>query len=219
MAVVSDILYQALRKCKFRNTGDTTRVNEALAALNLMLKSWDENMIIPTKETFTLTASTYTYTIGSGGALDTTRPLSILSAYIQDSSGLDYEVEVSMSEIDYDRIDDKDAEARPTKLYYAAEFSSSLGKIYFNSAPESAETLQLTSNKGHSVYSALTDTIVQPPEYEKAMIYNLAVDIAEELGVKLAPSVFVQAERTKSLIEARNYKVPRANFDRALLRT
>lgn len=218
MATVSDILNHALRLNRQRNVS-TERLDEALTAFNVMLKSWGKSMHTPVKEDLTLTAGTEAYTIGSGGDFDTTRPIAIVSAYIRSSDGTDYEVSITMSSVTYDRLDDKDAEGRPTALYYDSQFSSGLGKIYFNSAPEEAETFQLTSIKPITAYTATTDTITQPVEYEKVMAYNLAVDLAPEYGMKLEPTVIQQAIILKNEIENRNAKITVSDLDTALLRT
>jgi len=216
--LVSDAVARALRLCGVRNVSDSQRIAEGMNALNLMLKSWGEHMLIPTKESFTLTVDTYEYTIGDGADFDTTRPMSILSAYIEDSSGYDYEVDVSMSPIDYDKITDKDYSTRPEKLYYAAEFNSQYGKIYFDSAPDTAETFYLTSFKGYTEYTSTSDVLVQPPEYEKAIIYNLAIDLAPEYSVQLMQTVINQAIMLKDEISKKIYKVPMSKIDGELLR-
>jgi len=217
MAIVSDILYGALRLCRVRTTS-STQMTEALSAFNLMLKAWEEAMITPTTSSFTLTASDAEYTIGTGGDLDTTKPMSIKSAYVRDSDGTDHEIEVSMSPIDYDLVSDKDYNGRATKLYYDADYSTGLGKVYLDCAYSTAETLYLTMYQGHTTYTAITETIVQPTEYEKAMTYNLAVDLAPEYGVQLMPTVIQQALILRNTIEVRNSKTPEADFDDALLR-
>ena len=217
MAIVSDITDVALRLCGVRVPG-ATREAEALSALNLMLKDWEENMLIPTKEDLTLVVGQSEYTIGTGGDFDTTRPESIMSAYILDSDYYSYGVDVFMAPQDYDKVSLKIDEARPNKLYYAAAFSSELATIYFNSEPETAETFVLTSFKGITEYDALTDTVVQPPEYEKCMAYNLAIDLAPEYSIQLMTTVIQQAIIMKAKIESRNLKVPLCELDNAILR-
>jgi len=217
MSLVSDVIYGALRLCRVRNTNSAI-LTEALDSLNLMLKSWEETMLTPTTESFTLTASTAGYTIGTGGTLDTAKPMSIKSAYIRDSDGVDYEVEVSMSPIDYNLVSDKDVDERANELYYDANYSSGLGCIYLNGAYSTAETLYLTSYKPITSYTAITDTITQPAEWEKAMRYNLAIDLAPEYGMALDPYILNEAARLRNIIECRNSSTPIAKFDSALLR-
>jgi hypothetical protein len=211
MATVNDICVKALRLIGIRDFTDTDRQDEALAALNALLTSWRLSMHhAMIEESFPLVAGTNSYTIGSGGDVDTARPIRILSAYIRDSSGLDHSVNVNMSKYDYDKIYDKDASERPTKLYYARE--NPLGIIYFNSNPESVETCYISSLKPYDVYTALTDTFLLPVEYEKAVHYNLAIDLAPEYWQE--PSIYVvqQAQILKDEIESENSIVPNAEI-------
>ena len=216
MSTVNDIIKRALRKCGIRDVTDTTKLTEAMNALNDMLESWEGILhYAPTEESFTLTAGTESYTIGSGGDFDTVRPIELLSAFIRDSSGVDYPVDVTLTKQEYDDIADKDASNRPDKLYYAPE--NPLGKIYFNYAPSSAETFHLASFKPYTAYTATTDTINEPTSYEKAMVFNLAVDLAPEYNITLNPTVVQQATILKYSLASRNSTVPEADFDNALL--
>lgn len=218
MAIVSDIIYGALRLCGIRDTTNATLIAEALTAFNDMRQSWEESLRhATTTESFTLTAATASYTIGSGGDFDTARPTKIESAFIRDSSGIDYPVDVTMTRKEYNEISDKDAAGRPSKLYYDPQ--NTLGYIYFDTAPESAETFYITSYKPYTEYAAITDTITEPVNYEKAMKYNLAIDLAPEYNIQLIPTVIEQAIILKNEILNRNSTpIPTASFDSALLR-
>jgi hypothetical protein len=200
---VLELVTEALRKTGSRDTTNTTLLANGLTGLNRLLSSWDE-ILIPytTVDSLALTAGTASYTIGVGGAIDTVRPLSIVSAYLRSSDGYDYDINVKLSRKDYDLVYDKDFAGRPTALYYNA--SNPLGYIYFDSAPSEADTFYMTSYKPITTYTALTDTILQPVEYEKAMIYNLAIDLAEENSIQLLPSVFQQAKILLDKITTRN---------------
>ncbi|MDH3324951.1 MAG: hypothetical protein OEL89_04900, partial [Candidatus Peregrinibacteria bacterium] len=110
-----------------------------------------------------------------------------------------------------------DAPGRPERLYYSLEYP--LGKIFFKTAPESAEDLYMASMKSLTIYSALTDTIDFPAEYEKFLIYNLAIDVAPEFNVNLQGNVIEQWGLLRNTISNRNANpIPTAKFDSALLR-
>lgn len=219
MATVNDIVTASLRLCGMRDETDTTRLAEGLEAFNTMIKSWEEILqYAPVEESaYTLTAGTESYTIGSGGDIDTDRPTKVKSAFIRDSANNDHILSVLLTKKEYDEIYDKDASRRPDALYYAPEYS--LGKIYLDSAPATAEDLYLTTFKPFSVYSSLNDTLSFPLEYEKALIYNLAVDLAPEYNVQLIPSVIEQSILTKNAIMIRNSEPTRSGkYDTALIR-
>lgn len=217
MAIVSDIVYAALRKIGIRDTSNTTRMAEALSCFNNMLSSWHESIIVPTSESFTLTVGDAEYTIGSGGDFNTVRPTKIISAYIRSTDNYDYPVDCYTSRQDYDRIAEKNLDGRPSNLLYVLEYP--LGKIYFDSEPESAETFYLTSVKPYAAYTTLADTILQPVEYENAMIYNLAVELAPEYN-QIAPNTVIEmAVILKNDITNRNAQpVPEVEFPSEILR-
>ena len=217
MAIVSDIVYAGLRKIGIRDTSNTTRMSEALTCFNNMLSSWDKDLIVPTTESFTLTVGDADYTIGSGGDFDTVRPIKLLSAFIRDADNYDYPVDTYLSRDDYNKFAQKNIDGRPSCLLYVLEYP--LGRIIFDSEPESAETFYLTSHKPFSPYTALSDTILQPVEYENAMIYNFAIEIAPEYNITPDNLVIEQSMLLKDQIQNRNSQpVPEVEFPSELLR-
>jgi hypothetical protein len=218
MSTVNDIVTSSLRKIGMRDTTNTTLLANGLTALNNLLSSWEE-ILIPytTVDSLTLIAGTNSYTIGVGGTINTTRPTSIVSAYIRNSDGYDFDVNVKLSRKDYDLVYDKDFAGRPTGLFYNP--TNPLGTIYFDSSPSEVETFYMTSYKPISPYVALTDTILQPLEYEKAMIYNLAIDLAEENNIQAIQSVYQQAQILLNKITTRNSEpTSKAKLDLGLYR-
>lgn len=212
-----DLIKGSLRLCGVR-LPSTTQLDEALTALNQMINIWNaENLMVYdiVKESFTLTSGTSIYTIGSGGDFDTDRPQKIIDAFIRDDSDCDHPVDVTMTEKEYNAIYEKGVDQRPERLYYRPSYS--LGYIYFDSEPDSAETLYLDSWKQIDELAALTTTVSLPKEYESALRFNFAVFIAPEYGITLDKTVIQLASITKNILE--NFNVPivgRAEFDSAL---
>jgi len=212
--LVSEMIAAALRLCRIRNTTEET-LDEALKALNLMLKTWDESIVMPKIEEFTLLTTAGSYSIGSGGDFNTVKPLRILSAFITNSSGESYMVD-KMSVKEYAKLN-KTSPGRPNKLYYDSDYDFNLGMIYFNTVPSSSETLSLITHTPFTEYALTTEMIVQPTEYHKAMIYNLAVDLAPEYGMALMPTVIQQSLMLKDVIQRRNIRISNGIYDNALL--
>lgn len=216
MSDINTIIESALRKLGIREIS-AARWVDALEAVNQLQYSWSDSLHhAPVIENFTLTAGTASYTIGVGGVFNTSRPIKIISAFIRDSSGNDHEV--GMMPVDeYNRIYDKDASGRPTRMYYHP--SNTLGVLYFDRAPSSAETLYITSIKPPTPYTLTSETFTMPVEYELAFIHNLAVLIAPEYNMQAPPDVVNTANVLLEAISARNFNpVPLAQFDNALLR-
>lgn len=197
----SDIINSAYRKNGIASPS-TPQTANGLEALNDLLSSLSaDGLIIPytTSETFTLVVGTASYTWGSGGTITTTRPLRVIDAYIRDSNGVDYPVDVTMTEKEYDAIADKDASARPTRLYYNPQFT--LGKIYLDYAPDAAETLYLISEKPLTEIATAATTVSLPDFYKNFLKYNLAVILAAELKNKLSVEIVQLAVESKNTVE------------------
>src|SRR3972149_11634107 len=96
MASVSTMILRSLRMTGEKIRGGTLNSNEqieCLAELNSMLDSWsNENLLIHSlsQTSFALTASQGTYTIGSGGDFNMTRPTRIVDpCFVRDTDDSD----------------------------------------------------------------------------------------------------------------------------------
>ena len=220
MATAKTITDAAYRLNSILNPS-TDQNESSLEALNNMISSWSaEGLLIPynTIESFILTVGKSIYTVGSGGDFDTIRPLKIIDAFIRDSGNDDHPVDVSMTRVEYNAIVQKDAEARPTRLYFDPQYPK--GQIYFDCEPETAETLHLTSEKAITELATLDTTVDLPVFYKEALVYNLAIRLSQELDVQLARETLNIAMFNKNSIEninARDKIFKQAKFDSALI--
>lgn len=189
-------------------------IQDGLEALNMMLDSWglNRNMVYAlTRESFTLTPGTGVYTMGSGGTLSTTRPLDIQSAYVRDEAGNDYPVDVRSDMEEYNAIVSKTTQGLPYRLWYDTQ--NTLGKLYLQYAPDKAYTLFVDSWKTISQVASSSTTISLPPGYERAIKYNLAIELAPEYGISVSDEVAYIAKESKKDIENINAPKPVAGFE------
>lgn len=220
MATAREIIRRSLRLCEAIGGGDTVdgdaKETNAFGYLNDMLVFWGtEKLLVPylTTETFSLVAGTSAYTIGASGTFNTVRPNKIISAFIRDSSNNDYLLDIISLE-EYDGFALKTTSARPNKLLYLPE--NPLGKIKLYPTPSAAESLIIDSWKTLAQIALVTDSFVLPPEYVRAITYNLAVEIAPEYGV-VKNELIRQAEMAKKAIKSVNSQIPpQSSFDSAL---
>ena len=187
----------------------------AFTALNDMISSWGTRFVFPyrTKESFDLVVGQAEYTIGSGGDFDTTRPMSIRSAYLVDSDDYTYLLDI-IADIDYNRIGIKTSDGRPTKVYYINEYS--LVKVVFDKETDVAYTVYFDFTKNFTEFAAIGDAISLPNEYKEALIYNLAIKLAEDNSIDLPASIPRNAMNSLILLGrllASNKKPPVATFD------
>lgn len=216
MATVQTLIDRALRMNGRLGSGRSPTANETadcLIALNAMLGSWRNERLLAyalVEHSLTLTANDGQYTIGSGGDINTTRPVKIESAFCRDDD-LDTPIEVIDKTI-WDRIGDKTETAEIVEyLYYDPAMSS--GNLNFWPIPSVANAVKITVWAPLSEFSAASDTVTLPPGYEDALAYNLAVRISPEYGEGVTPLVIQLAQETKAAIKRVNIPRTTVNTD------
>lgn len=187
----------------------------AFESLNDMISLWGAMFLVPyrVRESFDLVAGTRNYTIGSGGTFDTVRPMRITNITLRDSDDYNYPITL-LSGKEWDAIPYKENSGRPTKVYYKPEYP--LGVIRFNKKPSTADKVYICSWKNFTEFAAITTEVSLPNEYKDAMIYNLAVRLAEDNSIELPRSVGRHAISSLVLLGrllASNRRVPKATFD------
>lgn len=190
-----DIIQAAMRKLVVYASGETPSANEladGLSALQSMLRKWAGKHVLvfaSTKESVTLTPTQYLYTWGTGGYINTTRPYQVLGAYILDGSGTTHPVDL-ITEGKYRDIGVPNTTSRPYALFFHPTFP--LAEVYLYPVPSDAEALYLDSFKPFtetSSFDSLNSTLSFPPNYEEAIIYNLAMRLADEFGKTISPTI------------------------------
>jgi hypothetical protein len=181
--------------------------NDALNSLNDMIDSWsNENLMAYTKvrEVFPLVSGQQTYTMGAGGNFNTSRAQRIENALIQPPN-MSTALEIPM------KILNKDQYAgiliKPLQstfpLYIYAEGAYPLDNINVWPVPNTTCNIALYSWKTINNLT-LTTTLSLPPGYQRALRYNLAVDLAQEYGRMLSEDVKAIAIESKSVLKRKN---------------
>lgn len=204
----------AYRKCGI-SSPTSAEDDDALEALNNMISLWGIDFLVPyvTRESFSLVIGQAEYTIGSGGDMDTVRPVSIANCYLKDSDNYSYAVKFFGAK-DYNRIAQKTYEGKPSKFYYIPEYP--LAKIIFNYEADETYTAYFEFWKNLTEFALLTTNVDLPAEYKKAMIYNLAIELAEDNSIELPSTVYHAAGTSLSLISrisAISRPAPMVRFD------
>tara|TARA_R110001599_G_scaffold173340_2_gene365171 strand:- start:21681 stop:22430 length:750 start_codon:yes stop_codon:yes gene_type:complete len=232
---VGDIIRSSMRKIGVLSPGEPLPANEgddALETFTQMVDAWtNETLLIPVVNavTFGLLAGQSEYTIGiypepvpvplPVNHIETARPERILGAFIRDGSGTDY-VQELFDVKTYNRISRKTSSARPSRIYNRKGWP--LNTLIFDSMPFADETLHLEVVQplaGILPTAGLTDVINLPPGYERALIYNLALDLADEWGKQPSAAVATHAVTGKKLIKRNNYRTLVLGMDRAVAST
>lgn len=192
MTTALDVITGAARLIGVAYKSEALSADEAadgLTALNDMLGTWSNDNLITyafAEENFPLTSGTATYSIGSGQTFNTVRPITINYAYVR-SGTIDYEVKI-ISPTEYDAITSKSVGGGiPLYLSYRNEYPNATLSVY--PLPGSGYTLYLESNKPLIGPATLSTVFDFPPGWNRAVRFNLAVDLASEYGVPLPEQV------------------------------
>lgn len=175
--------------------------NDALNSLNALLDSWSNdslNIYARTWESFALTGAS-SYTIGTGGNFSTTRPTNIVDAYAR-SGTIDYPMSVIDDEA-YSSITFKSLSGIPEFLNYSNSYP--LGIIRTYPLGSSSYTLYILTEKPLTDFTTLDTALSMPPGTERALIYNLAIELAPEYNQKPDPYIVKIAAESLGLIRGK----------------
>lgn len=229
---VGDIIRSSLRKIGVLAAGEPLTDSEgqdALVVFRQMVDAWtNETLLIPVVGvvTFELLGDQAEYTIGNYAEpvpdplptnhIETARPERIIAAFIRDQYQTDYIQEI-IDVNTYSRISRKTNASRPSRFYVRQGWP--LNTILFESVPYAGETLHLEVIQplsGILSTACLTDVINLPPGYERALIFNLCLELADEWGKTVSNLIAVNATEGKKWLKRNNYRPLVLGMDRAV---
>lgn len=173
--------------------------NDGLDSLNQLLDSWaNDSAVIPNRtwETFPLVGGQSTYTMGVGQTFNTVRPTKIISGYIRNGT-VDTPITI-IGDTAYNSIGFKGITGLPGFLNYDGANPTDNIRLY--PVPSTAYSLFLLTEKPLSGIATLDTNLVLPPGYDRALIYNLATELAPEYGQQPDQSVFKIAAESLGMI-------------------
>lgn len=186
----NSVISSALRKLSVLPSGgsaSTSQISDASDALNAMIKGFhaDGMPLWAIKEyTFTTTASTSNYTIGSGQTLDTPMPLKVIQGYrIEQSGATNIPLQV-YNHYDYNLLPQNATSGEPVNLFYQP--FSTYGTIKLWPTPiDATTTITIVYQRPFEDMNTSTDTFDFPAYWTEALIYGLAWRLAPEYGIPL----------------------------------
>lgn len=209
---------QALKKAGIIGIGQTAEaedINDAFLELQNMLFQWQQRRwLVPGLVDVVATSSgNISYTIGVGGDFDILRPDNIEAAFFRPldiSTNLlaDYELEILAAREDYNRIILKNLSTWPQYLFYDSSYP--LGTIFINPIPTAGQfELHLSVKTPLPSPNNLTAQMNTPPEYDQAVIYNLAGLLCTSYGLPVPPDVRMIAKDSLNTIRNANSQISR----------
>lgn len=195
MAVAaSDLITRAMKVLQALGSTEVptaAEANDGLVAMNALLDSWtlEDLMTYEVQErSFTLVVGKNQYTIGASGAdITTTPPQDIFQAYVQDSNGNNFPMKI-LPRDKWNLIGNRSTSITsqiPDTLFFDPQFPNAIINIF--PTPLLTYTLFYDSVLNQVTFAALTTNLSMPPGYERAFVYNLAVEIHMMFGIPIPP--------------------------------
>lgn len=186
---------------------------DCLIALNGLLEAFrlDKLLVYSVDDqSLAMVAGTSSYTIGSGGTLDTTRPVKLDNAYMRNGT-TDYPVTI-LTSAQWDAIEDKTTTGSIVEYaYYDADYP--LGTLKVWPVPTSTDSLYLSFWTPLTALTSADVSVSLPPAYERMLAFSLAIEIAPEFGTAASPDIIGIAKSTRAAIRVINMKPIIANVN------
>lgn len=208
MTTASDIISDAFLAAGIGdqyNALDATTVALGQRVLNRMLDSWsNENLIVYNiaQDSFAMTPGQAQYST----SLLTTRPMEVDYVFVRQNN-VDYQVDL-IGDIDYANIAYKVTSGLPDQCYYNSGYPN--GTFNFFPTPSTPYTAFVGYRAPLQQFTTLTTVLSLPPGYERALVYNLAAELAPAFGTQAAPSALQIADESKHAIKVPNWPLNEA---------
>jgi hypothetical protein len=200
--------YRLIGVYSIGETPDSAEANDGLTALNAILGSWTNEMLMiyaNSLDNIPLVAGTAVYTIGPSGAVITARPTELVAGSYVDYLGVSSPFE-PLTLDQYSAIAFKAATGIPNQGWLESNFENATLTVF--PVPAVNCTLKLWSKKPFAKFATLITDIVLPDGYDDAISYNLAMRLAPENEVRVPDEVRRVAFTAKKLIKRTNTVVP-----------
>lgn len=219
--IANDIITRAFRLLNITASGETAAADQsqdALIVLNNLIADWSASQPLTLFSTAQVnyTASTVktSFTIGPTGDLVTVRPDAVDNVFLR-SGGVDYSI-TSIGEAEYQAIGLKSLiSSYPEFCYYDATLTN--GTLFLWPGISAGQSIFLNARQVMDQFAGLFDVVDIPPNYARALAYNLAIDLSDEYEIQPSPNIYRIAASSKRGIKRLNTQVPHMSNEAALL--
>lgn len=219
------LIARSLREIGALAAGETptgTEASDGLLKLNELLEAWslERLMVYAIAEvSHTLTAGDETYTIGSGGNINTARPERIENAVMREiGTNLDIPIRL-LTRDEYAFISLKQTESTWARWLYNDE-AYPLSTLTLWPVPSTSDKqLVLWLWQPLTAIATLDTSVNLPPGYSRALRLNLAMEMATEYGRPITGELLGLATAAKETIKAKKAEavLQEMHFDPVLL--
>lgn len=225
MPSATDLITRSLRLLGVLDAVDTPEA-EDLAIGKVALDDFVDGLGIERAAVFTvartvqaLTAATATYTIGTGGVFNQVRPTWIDRVSVRPDRTASPVLELPLGRPltleEWQAIPVKtNTGPYPTALYYDHAWTAGLGLISVYPVPTvSVCDLVLYTPTPAAAFADLTTVYTLPPGWARMYRYNLAVEMADDFGVKPSTRVERIAAQSLAAVKRANWRPSDAALD------
>ena len=213
-----------LRDAGVNGVGQTPRAednNDVLDTLNMMLDEWATKrwLVYHLGDVSVSCTGAQSYTIGSGGDINTTRPDQVQAAFyrstINPAQPVDYPLIDIGSREDYNRLAVKTVGTWPGWYWYDAAYP--LGVLYPWPVPSSGNgELHLSLKQPLSHFPDLTTDIALPPVYLNALRWCGAQRIRPMYQLQADKSIDGLARAALAAVRGPNIQIPRMRMPQGI---
>lgn len=229
MATANQIITRAMQALGILGRTETPSAGEAndgLTAFNAMLDSWsggeDLMSYVVLERSFPLVVNTNSYTIGTGGVVNVARPNDITQAYIRDSIGNNFLMDI-LPRDKWNQIGNRSTTMTsqiPDTMFYDPQYP--LGVINIFPTPLLTYTCFFDSTQDQVDFASLTTSLSAPPGYERCYVLNLALEMMGAgfpcmLDEKALMRLINNASDAKANVKRTNIKEVLADYDDAIV--
>jgi hypothetical protein len=205
---------------------NASEANDGLVAFNAMLDSWSLDDLVSyevEENSFPLVAGTASYTVGIGGVVNVIRPQDITQAYIRDTNNNNFLMKI-LPRDKWNQIGNRGPTRTsqiPRFMFYDPQFP--LGVINIFPTPLINYTCFFDNVLNQVTLATLTTNISMPVGYERAYVYNLAVEISSMFGIPIPPvgpgqkNLVILAQESLAAVKSNNIKDVISNYDAAIV--
>lgn len=231
ISTVADLIKIALKTAGVLGVGQTPLAedtNDAMTYLTAMIGQWNRKRWLVPNETdwYFQATGAVSYQAGPGDfntdfsgsfSTGTYRFPKIAAAFARlspgtngqpSSSSVDYPLEIIRAREDWSNyITVKGIGSFPKYVFYDSAYP--IGNVYFWPIPSSQYEMHVIIWGNLPTYLNLTDSLNVPPEYQEALIYNLAARLRASYQLPPDPFIVQMATDSLAVIKGVNTQVPR----------
>lgn len=216
MTTPVELINLALKQAGVLGVGQTATKEDtadSFKLLNMMLAQWAirRNIVHQIVDTACIGTGTGTYTVGPTQQFNTARPPRIVGAYCRqlNTPGLpvDYPLELIQSATDWGKVSLKTMASMPSAVWYDPQFP--VGVLHVWPVPNPTYEVHILTLVPLANFATPYEDIVLPPEYDEAIMLNLAGRLCMFYQIPLPQGLPQLAAASLEAIRAANIQVGR----------